>query len=149
MNWQLLIPLLVTTAVAIIGWFAAHSLTVQRDRANKRREERVNALISAYQRLFKCCELKDQSDLYSRAELLESAIADIQLFGNFEQVQAVEDFVATMIRDKTANIHSLLMLLRRDLRKELRLPIIARDLTWIRVQPPDSLEQPQAGSHHS
>jgi hypothetical protein len=84
MNWQLLIPLLVTTAVAIIGWFAAHSLTVQRDRANKRREERVNALISAYQRLFKCCELKDKSDLYSRAELLESAIADIQLFGNFE-----------------------------------------------------------------
>ena len=131
--------------MAIIGWFAAHTLTVQRDRANKRREVRVNALISAYQRLSRCCELKEQADLYSRAELLESAIADIQLFGNCEQVEEVESFVATLIRDKTANIHTLLMLLRRDLRKELRLPVISTNLTWIRVQPPDSQDNPQFG----
>ena len=27
MNWQLLIPLLVTTVIAIVGWFAAHALS--------------------------------------------------------------------------------------------------------------------------
>jgi hypothetical protein len=129
-NWQLLIPLLVTTAVAIIGWFSAHALTVQRDRANKRREIRVNALISAYQRLFQCCELQDQSKLYSCAEHLEGAIADIQLFENCEQVEAVEAFIDTMIKCKIADIHPLLMLLRRDLRKEIRLPVISRYLSW-------------------
>ena len=51
MNWQLLIPLLITTVVAVVGWLIAHALAAARDRANKRREMRVAVLIEAYRAL--------------------------------------------------------------------------------------------------
>ena len=51
MNFGLLIPLLVTTLVAILGWVVAHAFARSRDRANKQREIRVNYLIQAYRQL--------------------------------------------------------------------------------------------------
>lgn len=51
MNWQLLVPLLITTALAILGWFVLHLLAARRDLNNKRREMRLNVLIGAYRAL--------------------------------------------------------------------------------------------------
>jgi hypothetical protein len=78
MNWQLLGPLLVTTAVAIGGWFVAHALTSRRDRSNKQREHRISYLIEAYRSLELCAHRIDNLDCVK----LESAVADIQLFGS-------------------------------------------------------------------
>jgi hypothetical protein len=41
MNWQLLGPLLVTTAVAIGGWFIGHALTKSRERQAEWRKEKL------------------------------------------------------------------------------------------------------------
>jgi hypothetical protein len=47
MNTEVLIPLLLTTCVAVAGWYAAHRLPARRNLANKRRELRVQYLIEA------------------------------------------------------------------------------------------------------
>jgi hypothetical protein len=73
-NTDLLVPLLITTAVGIVGWYVAHGLAMRRDRAAKRRELRVQFLVDAYRRL------ESVSNRPFRAEtgkVLESAIADI------------------------------------------------------------------------
>lgn len=41
MNWQLLGPLLVTTVVAIGGWFIGHALTKSRERQAEWRKEKL------------------------------------------------------------------------------------------------------------
>ncbi len=51
MNLSLLLPLLITTTVAILGWYVVHRTAVSRDRANKRRELIAQYLIEAYQKL--------------------------------------------------------------------------------------------------
>ena len=46
-NWQLLIPLVVTTIVAISGWIVGHRLNSERDLQNKRIELRIKYLLEA------------------------------------------------------------------------------------------------------
>jgi len=46
-----MLTLLIPTVVAIVSWFAGSWLSVRRDRANKRRDLRVQYLIEAYRRL--------------------------------------------------------------------------------------------------
>jgi hypothetical protein len=139
MNWQLLLPLIVTTVIAIGGWYAAHAFAVRRDQANRRREFRVENLISAYRKLANCAQRSDQQELYDRASDLESAMADIQLFGTPAQIESARRFVDDIVTNKSARIDTLLNLLRADLRLELKLSPISKDITWIRVTPPERL----------
>jgi hypothetical protein len=44
MSTELILPLAVTTTVGVVGWYAAHRPAAARDRANKRRELRVQYL---------------------------------------------------------------------------------------------------------
>ena len=85
MNWSLLAPLLVTTVVAIFGWLVAHRLSAARDRANKRRDLRVQYLIDAYRKLENAGNRNTNTSDYAAA--LELAVADIQLFGSPDQVK--------------------------------------------------------------
>src|SRR5205823_4339548 len=109
MDWKLLAPLLVTAIITIVGWFVAHRLNARRDQANKRREQRVQYLIEAYRRLAKAVH---HSRLYEVADEVQSAIADIQLFGNEEQIQQVVAFVKEMAEKKEASLDNLLNTLR-------------------------------------
>jgi hypothetical protein len=43
-----MLTLLIPTVVAIVSWFVGSWLSVRRDRANKRRDLRVQYLIEAY-----------------------------------------------------------------------------------------------------
>ncbi|MGA8149245.1 MAG: hypothetical protein WB870_16955 [Gallionellaceae bacterium] len=128
MNWQLLIPLLVTTVVAIVGWFAAHALTTQRDRTNKRREQRIDYLIEAYRRLESCAHRGNQLEFPK----LESAVADIQLFGTPHQVSLVQSIVTEFVAGGGAQMDALLQDLRRDLRAELKLETVPDKILHIR-----------------
>ena len=130
MNWQLLGPLLVTTAIAIGGWFVAHALTTQRDRANKRREQRIGYLIEAYRRLESCAHRGDSLD-FSK---MESAVADIQLFGSPRQVELVQALVTEFAAGGSASMDGLLQDLRRDLRVELRLDSVPDKVLHIRIR---------------
>ncbi len=130
MNWQLLVPLLVTTAIAIAGWFAAHALTTRRDRANKRREQRIGYLIEAYRRLESCAHRGDHLE-FSK---MESAVADIQLFGTPHQVSLVQALVTEFAAGGGASMDALLRDLRRDLRAELRLETVPDKVLHIRMR---------------
>jgi hypothetical protein len=117
MNWPLLGPLLITMAIAVVGWFVGHVLTARRDRANKRREQRVGYLIEAYRRLESCAHRRGQLDVLK----FESALADIQLFGTARQVELVQTLITEFAAGGGAMMDDLLQDLRRDLRVELQL----------------------------
>jgi hypothetical protein len=131
MNWDLLTPLLVTTVVAIVGWFAAHRLSAIRDQTAERRKLRVQHLMDAYRRL----------EPYGRvtpgnARDLEQAIADIQLLGSREQVLLAQNFAAAFAQNGTAPLDPLLISLRTELRSELNLPTVKGGLKYLRVLDP-------------
>lgn len=54
-----MLTLLIPTVVAIVSWFVGSWLSVTRDRANKRRDLRVQYLIEAYRRLATATERKE------------------------------------------------------------------------------------------
>lgn len=124
MNWRLLVPLLVTTVVAIAGWMAAHYFATRRDLKNKRREIRSEYLIRAYQRL-EAGACRGSIETSNFGKDFESAIADVQLFGTEDQVRMAKDLAFAIAEHrKEASTGSLLLSLRDALRKELDLGII-------------------------
>jgi hypothetical protein len=128
MNWQLLIPLLVTTCVAVVGWYAAHRLAASRDRDSKRREMITQHLIAAYRQLEPHWELDAET-----GREVERAIADIQLLGSPEQVRLAQDFATSFANNGTAQLDPLLLSLRSALRTELGLPVAAGGLKYLRI----------------
>jgi len=124
MDWKMLIPLLVTTVVAIVGWVIGHYFNAQRDQKKKRRELRTEYLIQAYR------GLEDGASRGSIAgtdygKKFESAIADIQLFGTEDQDRMAKELAnAIAERRNDASSGHLLLSLRDDLRKEIGLDAI-------------------------
>jgi hypothetical protein len=131
MDWKLLGPLLVTSAVTIIGWFTAHELAAWRDRINKRRQHRIEYLVEAFRHLAKAMH---HPRLYEVAEEVRSAVTDIQLFGNNDQISRVQRFVKEMSAKQEASLDELLDELRNDLRKELKLPRVDGLIWWLRIE---------------
>jgi hypothetical protein len=129
MNLPLLIPLLITTVVAIVGWFAAHRLSAARDRVNKRREIRLNLLMGAYRAL----EYSANRDFVGEAaKAVCSAFADIQLVGTPQQIKLAQKLIYEFARNQEVDWQSLLLSLRDDLRNELGLPKVPATLTHLR-----------------
>ncbi len=117
-NWSLLIPLIVTTVVAVSGWVAGHRLNSERDLHNKRVELRIKYLLEAYRNLEASVETEISRE---NLDVLESAISDIQLLGTPEQVDKVlawsNQFSETGTHEDV-NLQDLLEDLRQNLRKE-------------------------------
>ena len=134
MNWGLLIPLLITTVTAVAGWLVAHRMAAKRDQLNKRRDLRVQYLIDAYRKLESVSNRDENTAEW--AEKLESAIADIQLFGSARQVALAQEFASNMAADRAASADVLLEELRKDLREELALEDVRGDLKFLRIKVP-------------
>ena len=132
MNWGLLIPLLVTTVIAVVGWWVAHSTATKRDQANKRRDPRIQYLIDAYRKLESVSNRGENSPEWGQN--LESAIADIQLFGSAGQVAMAKKFASDMANTRQASGNDLLNDLRRDLRHELNLENVPGDVKYLRIK---------------
>jgi hypothetical protein len=130
-NWPLLLPLLITTAVAIAGWYVADGLTAARDRSNKQREIRVQYLIEAYRRLALASQRPPQSSYFRD---MEAAVADIQLFGSPSQVREVTAFLDEFQKNGKASLDPLLLDLRNDLRVELQLSVQDGPVRWFRPE---------------
>lgn len=124
--------------VAIIGGLVAHWLTVWRDKKNKRKEQRIQYLIEAYRRLSKASH---HPKLYEIADEIQSAIHDIQLFGNESQIKLAKRFAFELADNKVANLDELFNELRDDLRDELKLPKVPERFFWLRVQPSEESEK--------
>src|ERR1700730_16829532 len=106
MTWQPLIPF----ASAVVGGLLVHLLSARRDRANKRKEQRVTYLIEAYRRLEECSQQFGLAD----KRKLESAVADIQSFGTPRQVDLVQWFASDFAARGAASLDDLLGDLRTD-----------------------------------
>ena len=114
------ITAIISTAVIIVGWAVAHRLTVRRDTLAKRRDLRVQYLLDAYRRLEDAAN-RPLDSLPEAKRAFESAVADIQLLGTSEQIDALLKYLNQLTKEGGGNVDPVLKLLRDDLRKELSL----------------------------
>jgi hypothetical protein len=125
-----MLTVLVPTIVAIVSWFAGSWLSVRRDRANKRRDLRVQYLIDAYRRLATATN-RTETDAAYFAEL-DSALVDVQLFGSNDQIASAQEFARQLAERRAAQLDKLLSSLRHDLRKELKLKYVEGPIVVLR-----------------
>jgi hypothetical protein len=128
MDTELSTPLLVTVAVAIIGWYVVHRLSSNQEREAKRREMIVQYLISAWRKL----ENAAQRDEPINTEV-ESAIADIQLFVPNNWIELAHEAAGNLAEKGGANFDNLLETLRNNLREELKLEKAIRNISYLRI----------------
>lgn len=106
--------------LALAGWLVVHYLSSKRDRDIKQKDLITSYLIEAYRNIERACAHNEPL----RAELnrgIESAIADVQLFGTSHQIELARNFTEEMNKDQFSDPRKLLATLRSDLRKELNL----------------------------
>ncbi len=128
MNTEILIPLMFTTVVAVIGWYVVHVLSSMRERNHKKQDIVVEYLISAWRRLENVAARKD----FQISEF-ESAIADIQLFGNDKQIELAIKASNEFAYGKSTDLGDLLESLRRELRKEMKLKETSIKIKHLRI----------------
>ena len=109
-----------------------HRLSAARNRANKRRNLRIQYLIDAYRRLETASNRAGSIANYAKE--FESAVADVQLFGTPEQVLLARTFALDFASHGTAALDPLLNSLRNDLRCELKLPPVEDHITYLRIK---------------
>ena len=114
---EIFINALVGLISALIGAATVWLFESRRDRQSKRRDIRVSYLIEAYRGFESVCHRPPLGP--DGAKTLESALADIQLFGYPSQVELARKFVNEYSAQKHADVDLLLADLRRDLRAEL------------------------------
>lgn len=132
MNFQLLIPLLITSSLTICGWYILHLLNQKRDRENKKKDLRINYLIDAWKKL----EYASNRDISETdfIEFIEKPIASIQLFGTLNQIELAQRLALEISEKENADLNSILEELRNDLRKELNLEIVSSKMKIIRFR---------------
>ena len=125
-----LVPLL-SVVVAVGSWFVVSQHNAARDRANKQREIRLQYQIETYRRLLLAAERKPEPKYFRD---VESATADIQLFGTESQIQKLNTFLDEWKATNKGSLDNLLIDLRNDLRRELDLPAVPGGLLWFRPE---------------
>lgn len=125
-----LLGTLIITSLFTVWWgYRQHTLAVEREKEHRLEEQRIQYLISAYRRLATGVY---RGSLFNAMDEVQSAIADIYLFGTEAQVSQAQTFVQEVTRDKTANVDGLLLEIRRQLRAELGLqPADMADFWWL------------------
>ena len=124
------IKIIITSVIIILGWYVAHLLTARRERINKRRDLKITYLIEAYRKLELSANRDDQSKYRNNTE---SAIADIQLFGNKKQIELSQQFSNEIAQNSCGHLNKLLIELRDDLRKELSLDRMPKKINYLRL----------------
>lgn len=133
MNDSVNISHLITVGVALGGWLAVHRFSAWRDRINHKRKMQTDFLVTAFQNLANSANRPFVAGAEHLKDM-ESALADIQLFGSRKQVQLVEDFAKEFSQANSASLDPLLNSLRQDLRKELGYEQIESNVKWVRFE---------------
>ena len=120
------VKIIVTIILASIGWFVVHWLASSRDRNNKKRDLRTAYLIEAYRNIEKACGHNDFLPAPLNRQI-ESAIADVQLFGSEKQITIARAFTNEMNKNQFGDPRKLLVELRGELRSELNLDQLSKD----------------------
>lgn len=132
MDWKILLPVMVGTLTALIGWPIVHYFNLRREIAADKRKTRITYLIEAYRKIENAGNrgFSKGSDLITD---IETAIADIQLLGTPEQVRLAQEFCEEFSRKKAAQFDPILCELRQSLRKELELEHVDKKLKFLRI----------------
>lgn len=134
MNWQLLLPLLVTSVVAILGWIAVHNFARKRDFENKKNELRIKYLVEVWRKLIQIANrvATNENDRKENTAALNEILADIQLFGTQRQVELIKNVLGNVTKLGKVSLDDLLDDLRRDLREQLKLEKIDGQVHFFR-----------------
>lgn len=124
MNNDLIIQCIIT----VIGWIVVYIFAIRQNTQIKKKEDTIEYLIQAWGKLEKASNRKDNR--YNTE--IETAIADIQLFGTKRQIELAQQFAEEIARNKESSTLELLVLLREDLRKELKLERVPRKFKFLR-----------------
>lgn len=124
MNNDLIIQCIIT----VIGWIVVYIFAIRQNTQIKKKEVTIEYLIQAWGKLEKASNRKDNR--YNTE--IETAIADIQLFGTKRQIELAQQFAEEIARNKESSTLELLILLREDLRKELKLDRVPRKFKFLR-----------------
>ena len=124
MNNDLIIQCIIT----VIGWIVVYILAIRQNTQIKKKEVTIEYLIQAWGKLEKASNRKDNR--YNTE--IETAIADIQLFGTNRQIELAQQFAEEIARNKESSALDLLVLLGEDLRKELKLESVPRKFKFLR-----------------
>lgn len=132
MNFELLIPLLITSLTTIFGWYILHKLTKKREQENKKKELRIKYLIDAWSKL----EYASNRDKNAQEfiDYIEKPIASIQLFGTSKQIELAQKIAEQITKNQQANLDLILKELRDNLRDELNLEKINSGIKYIRFK---------------
>lgn len=124
MNNDLIIQCIIT----VIGCIVVYIFAIRQNIQIKKKEVTIEYLIQAWGKLEKASNRKDNR--YNTE--IETAIADIQLFGTKRQIELAQQFAEEIARNKESSTLELLVLLREDLRKELKLERVPRKFKFLR-----------------
>lgn len=124
MNNDLIIQCIIT----VIGWVVVYIFAIRQNTQIKKKEVTIEYLIQAWGKLEKASNRNDNR--YNTE--IETAIADIQLFGTKRQIELAQQFAEEIARNKESSTLELLVLLREDLRKELKLERVPRKFKFLR-----------------
>lgn|ERR1035438_6204309 len=98
--------MLTTTLLVFVGWWMGYWTSVRRDRVSQKRDLRIQYLVEAYRHLEGAANRIDMSK--ENVNAIESATADIQLFGSKEQVELAAEFARDFAADRDASLDVLL-----------------------------------------
>jgi hypothetical protein len=126
-----LLQVLVSAVVALLVVVLGHAFTLRRERQNRRQEQRIGYLVSAYRAFAKA---NNHPRLYEVAEELEQAVADVQLFGTPRQANLARQFAIDLATLRTAELDDLLAELRNSLRSELGAEPLTGRPVWLRIE---------------
>ena len=132
MKWDLTVSLAIPAIIGVVGWYVVNLLAARRDRANKRREIRTQYLLHAYRSIAAASYRIVDEEV---AKGVESAIQDIQLFGNTIMIDLARTYQEELVQTRKTNPSPLLRTLRGEIRRELGLPQVQQELFWIRIDP--------------
>ncbi len=124
--------IVITAIVAFLGWVVVDQLNRDRDRQNKLRDIRMQYLITSFKYLSDASNRPYSPESAQYHRNIESAIADIQLFGTEDQIILVNTFIDESCKTE-ASLDGLLNDLRKELRKELGLSQLQGNVRWLRI----------------
>ena len=128
MDKSLVIQLLIQCLLTVLGWIVLYLFAIYKNTRIKKKEVTVMFLIEAWRRLEK---ESNRGDDYHREEV-ESAIADIHLFGSKRQIELAKQFSDEIAKKNEGSTLELLLLLRDDLRKGLNLEKTSENIQFLR-----------------
>ena len=138
----------ISVIIAVVGWIVGHYFNSRRDAAANRKKLMTGYLVDAYRKLnsFACILASGANGTASLAVDINSAVADIQIFGTKRQIQLVKEISEYIVTDHTIpgqKLVDLLLNLRDSLRTELGLEPINGPVAHLHIQYTESMtDQP-------